>query len=169
MDYMDQSVTCRQCGGETSQIITGICPSCEFSASAAARKAAWDAKSDTDKALDILESFANPQHMTFSKEKAAFVLDVFRSLAAPVAEQSNSAGQVDKIDSSMAAHQADRRKAASWSARAVQDAEMALNADRARRVQERGPDRRGEQAVVPEDRRAGNDRRVQHDRYPVLS
>jgi hypothetical protein len=43
----------------------------------------------------------------------------------------------------------------------VQDAELVLNADRARRLQERGPDRRIENLAVPVERRAGVDRRAQ--------
>lgn len=43
----------------------------------------------------------------------------------------------------------------------VQDAELVLNADRARRLQERGPDRRVESLAVPVERRAGGDRRAQ--------
>lgn len=42
----------------------------------------------------------------------------------------------------------------------VQNAELLINADRARRLQERGPDRRVAQLSVPIERRAGSDRRA---------
>lgn len=45
--------------------------------------------------------------------------------------------------------------------KSVQDAMMTLDADRARRLQERGPDRRVENLAVPVERRAGGDRRAQ--------
>lgn len=44
---------------------------------------------------------------------------------------------------------------------AVENAMMTVDADRARRLQERGPDRRVEQLSVPIERRAGSDRRTQ--------
>ena len=42
----------------------------------------------------------------------------------------------------------------------VEDAMMTLDADRARRLQERGPDRRVENLAVPVERRSGTDRRA---------
>jgi ribosomal protein L37E len=79
MDYMDQSVSCRVCGKETSSIITKICLSCERAEKEAARKAEWDSKSDLEKCFSYLESWANPSHATFSSQTAAFVLNTFRA------------------------------------------------------------------------------------------
>jgi hypothetical protein len=88
MDYMDQSVDCKKCGKETSSIITGICFTCEKAVLTANRLSLEAAKDDITKALEILESFANPQHLTFSHETAAFVLRTFRSaLAGQVSAQ----------------------------------------------------------------------------------
>ena len=91
MSYMDQTMTCTVCGQEHSQFSTGICFICERKAQEAQRKAEWDAKSSVEQALFHLESWANPQHMTFNRYDAKFVLATFRAaLAGQAAPQESS-------------------------------------------------------------------------------
>lgn len=84
MCYMDQGMDCiRGCDREHSQFSTGVCLTCEAKEREAKRKSEWDAKTPLEQAISHLESWANPQHMTFSQHDAKFVLGVVKSLAAP--------------------------------------------------------------------------------------
>lgn len=90
MDYMDQSVRCSVCGKETSMIVTKVCHSCESAAKQAARKAEWDAKSDTEKAVALLGKRSNEGGVWLEKREADLILRVVESHPAQAPAQASA-------------------------------------------------------------------------------
>lgn len=104
MDYMDQTMPCKKCGKEHSQLGTGVCFPCEKQEKEEKAKAEWDAKSPVEQARSHLESWSNPTCYTFSRVRAKFVLEVFNEIEGLRAQKDKAEARVKELNNFIDSH-----------------------------------------------------------------